>query len=322
MDGVNVHTLRADVEQSGIGLNPASARRVGIDRLVYPGFHLSKLSKEKVPRDDPEREVHTNSAPHITLAKMGREIQKKKNRSGTLVKRRKPKSQKKILNNPIIAANWDKSQTITQNYKRLGLTSKLNKHTGGYERSADNAEQLEAGHAGRTRKRQDEDALSIAGHKHAAALSALGEAKIIRDPETGAILEVIETKAPNRNPLNDPLNDLDSSDDEKDELPAWTRKGNQHGNIEDGEFEGFGDDDGKTDVVRALEARASMPAKKYKRKQTENEVAFIEELVKKYGDDVGKMTRDIKINYMQRSEGDLKKRIKIWREAGGKIAGE
>jgi nucleolar protein 16 len=71
-----------------------------------------------------------------------------------------------------------------------------------------------------------------------------------------------------------------------------------------------------------LEARASMPAKKYKRKQTENEVAFIEELVKKYGDDVGKMTRDIKINYMQRSEGDLKKRIKIWREAGGKIAGE
>jgi nucleolar protein 16 len=253
---------------------------------------------------------------------MGREIQKKKNRSGTLVKRRKPKSQKKILNNPIIAANWDKSQTITQNYKRLGLTSKLNKHTGGYERKADDAEQLEAGYPGRTKKRQDEDALSIAGHKQAAALSALGEARIVRDPETGAILEVIETKAPNRNPLNDPLNDLDSSDDEKDELPAWTRKGNQHGNIEDGEFEGFGDDDGKTDVVRALEARASMPAKKYKRKQTENEVAFIEELVKKYGDDVGKMTRDIKINYMQRSEGDLKKRIKIWREAGGKIEGE
>ena len=47
-----------------------------------------------------------------------------------------------------------------------------------------------------------------------------------------------------------------------------------------------------------------------------------EELVKKYGDDVGKMARDIKINYMQRSEGDLKKRIKTWREAGGKIEGE
>jgi nucleolar protein 16 len=29
-----------------------------------------------------------------------------------------------------------------------------------------------------------------------------------------------------------------------------------------------------------------------------------------------------KINYMQRTEGDLKKRIKTWREAGGKIEGE
>jgi nucleolar protein 16 len=252
---------------------------------------------------------------------MGREIQKKKNRSGVAKIRQKPKSQKKILNNPIIAANWDKSQTITQNYNRLGLTSKLNKHTGGYERKADDSEQLEAGLESRTRKR--DDALSIEGAKQKAALNALGEAKIIRDPETGAILEVIETKAPNRNPLNDPLNELDSSDDEQDaKLPGWATRGNQHGNIEDGEFEGFGNDDGKTDVVRQLEARASMPAKKYKRKQTENEVAFIEELVKKYGDNVGKMARDIKINYMQRSEGDLKKRIKTWREAGGKIEGE
>jgi nucleolar protein 16 len=252
---------------------------------------------------------------------MGREIQKKKNRSGVAKIRQKPKSQKKILNNPIIAANWDKSQTITQNYKRLGLTSKLNKHTGGYERKADSDEQLEAGHEGRTRAR--EDALSIEGAKQKAALNALGEAKIIRDPETGAILEIIETKAPNKNPLNDPLNELDSSDDEQNtKLPGWATRGNQHGNIEDGEFEGFGDDDGKTDVVRQLEARASMPAKKYKRKQTENEVAFIEELVKKYGDNTGKMARDIKINYMQRSEGDLKKRIKTWREAGGKIEGE
>ena len=158
---------------------------------------------------------------------MGREIQKKKNRSGVMKKRQKPKSQKKILSNPIIAANWDKSQTITQNYKRLGLTSKLNKHTGGYERKADTEEQLEAGHEGRTRAR--EDALSIEGAKQKAALNALGEAKIIRDPETGAILEVIETKAPNKNPLNDPLNELDSSDDEQDtKLPGWATRGNQH----------------------------------------------------------------------------------------------
>ena len=252
---------------------------------------------------------------------MGRVLQKKKNRSGTARVRQKPKSEKRILNNPIIAANWDKSQTITQNYKRLGLTSKLNKHTGGTERKADANQQLEAGKPGKTRKRQDEDALSIVGHKQASLQQGLSEVRIVRDPETGAILEVIESNTAKANPLNDPLNDLDS-DDEEDQQPGWARRGTQHGNVEEGDFEGFGDDDGKTDVVRQLEARASMPAKKYKRKQTDNEIAFIEDLVRKHGDNVSKMARDMKINYMQRTEGDLKKRIKTWREAGGKIEGE
>lgn len=243
---------------------------------------------------------------------MGREIQKKKNRSGIPKKRQKPKSKKRILNNPVIAANWDSSQTLTQNYRRLGLASKLNKHTGGVERHADDVEQLQS-------NRHRDDPLSIAAHRQAEQQVGLGEARIERDPETGAILRVIEGPAAKPNPLNDPLNDLDSSDDEQ---RGWARKGGQHGNIEEGEFEGFGDDDGKTDVVRELEARASMPAKKYKRKQTENEVAFIEELVRKHGEDTGKMARDMKINYMQRSEGDLKKRIKKWREAGGRVEGE
>ncbi|KAM0719701.1 hypothetical protein Q7P37_003832 [Cladosporium fusiforme] len=252
---------------------------------------------------------------------MGREIQKKKNRSGVPKIRQKPKSKKRVLNNPVIAANWDKSQTLTQNYKRLGLAVKLNKHTGGVERRADDIEQLEAGQAGRPGRGRNEDPLSIAGHRAAQQQLGLSEAKIERDPETGAILRIIEANQPKPNPLNDPLNDLDSSEDEQPQR-GWATTGNQHGNIEEGEFEGFGDDEGKTDVVRQLEAQASRPGKKYKRKQTDNEVAFIEELVQKYGDDYGKMARDMKINYMQRSEGDLKKRIKKWREAGGSIEGE
>ena len=63
---------------------------------------------------------------------MGRELQKKKNRSGINKVRLKPKSKKKILTNPIIAENWDKSQSLAQNYRRLGLTAKLNKNTGIY----------------------------------------------------------------------------------------------------------------------------------------------------------------------------------------------
>jgi nucleolar protein 16 len=37
---------------------------------------------------------------------MGRELQKKKNKSSIPKRRMKPKSKKKIFNNPIIAANW------------------------------------------------------------------------------------------------------------------------------------------------------------------------------------------------------------------------
>lgn len=37
---------------------------------------------------------------------MGRELQKRKNRSSIAKVTKKPKSKKRILNNPIIAANW------------------------------------------------------------------------------------------------------------------------------------------------------------------------------------------------------------------------
>lgn len=45
-------------------------------------------------------------ATYDTSYAMGRELQKKKNRSSVAKVRQKPKSKKKILNNPIIAANW------------------------------------------------------------------------------------------------------------------------------------------------------------------------------------------------------------------------
>ncbi|KAF3917920.1 hypothetical protein ABW20_dc0109184 [Dactylellina cionopaga] len=67
---------------------------------------------------------------------MGRELQKKKNRSSiNKVTRRKQNIRKRpnITGNKLVAAQWDKTQTLSQNYARLGLTHHLKTATGGKE---------------------------------------------------------------------------------------------------------------------------------------------------------------------------------------------
>lgn len=220
--------------------------------------------------------------------------------------RQKPKSKKRQLANPIIAANWDKSLTLAQNYKRLGLAAKLNKFTGGTEKKVSDLRQSEE-----SQRLDDVDPLNITtSSKRKKQQLDLTEAKIERDPETGAILRVIEQQVAPANPLNDPLAEFDS--DEEGEAVSIR---NQHANT----GRTAESTPAKTDTVRALEAQAARPAAKYKRRQPDGEVQFIEELVQKYGDDIENMARDTKINYMQRSEGDLKKRIKKWKEAGGRV---
>lgn len=238
---------------------------------------------------------------------MGRELQKRKNRSGVAKVRQKPKSKKKILNNPIIAANWDKTQSLAQNYKRLGLTAKLNKTTGGIERKvSDVLREAEEGE-------RHQDNLQISTSSKRKETLDVTEAKIERDPKTGKILRVVDdANTANLNPLNDPLNELDS--ESEDEL---LNPKNQHGNTDAVAARGTSNDDRKTETVRKLEEEARKPAAKYERRQPEGEVLFVEELVRTYGDDYGKMARDMKINYMQRSEGDIKRRVKKWRESGG-----
>lgn len=98
------------------------------------------------------------------------------------------------------------------------------------------------------------------------------------------------------NPLNDPLVDLEAR-------PTPTVKA-------------------ATDVVAALEREAAeeeatMARKKQPRKQSHREEEWIAKLVEKYGDDVPKMVRDRRLNPMQQSEGDLKRRIRQWKKSHG-----
>lgn len=77
--------------------------RISIKLLVHNAildFHVSRLAKLVPKKIYLERILLQN--------KMGRELQKKKNRSSNPKVRQKPKSKKKmnLKTNPIIAANW------------------------------------------------------------------------------------------------------------------------------------------------------------------------------------------------------------------------
>ena len=97
--------------------------------------------------------------------------------------------------------------------------------------------------------------------------------------------------------MNDPLNDL--ADDENDGFTAAKPSTASAG------------------IVKLLEEEASREAKKKPRQQSKREEEWIQRLVETYGDDYGKMVRDRRLNPVQQSEGDLRRRIRKWKERGG-----
>ena len=69
----------------------------------------------------------------------------------------------------------------------------------------------------------------------------------------------------------------------------------------------------KNTVIRELEEAARNGARKAPRKQSQREEEWVVRLVEKYGEDYGKMSRDKKLNPMQQTEADIRKRVKKWR---------
>lgn len=240
------------------------------------------------------------SLPHSSLipnydATMGRELQKKKKRSSIPKIKLKPKSKRvNPLGNPIIAANWNQSETLTQNYRRLGLTSRLNTATGGIEKPHPSS----SANVSKTSNTADKLSISNAIPKRITPT----EAKVERDPETGKILRVVHTGR-RANPLNDPLN---SDSEEK-------------------EFEGF-EDDGRrnegegNEIIKQLEAQARQGKEKTERKQSEREKEWCQRLVEKWGEDYMGMVRDRKLNPMQQTEADIRRRVGRWRSGSGVAA--
>ncbi|KAK1760671.1 nucleolar protein 16 [Echria macrotheca] len=207
---------------------------------------------------------------------MGRELQKRKRRSSR-AKVTMPTIRKKVLNpsgNGIIARNWDKKATLSQNYTRFGLVAKL-----GAPPSSSSSSSTPLSHTPTDR-----------------GLLSINEVKVERDPATGRILKVLSDP----NPLGDPLNDIPSSSETSD--------------IEDDGEEWAGLEDGrkkrKPIVVQELEREAARPTEPKKRHQSEREVEWLRDLVGRHGEDVEGMARDRKLNPMQQTAADIRRRLR------------
>ena len=139
---------------------------------------------------------------------------------------------------------------------------------------------------------------------------ALGTARIERDPESGAIVRVLNEDGSHdgrRREWNGRVlrDELDKREDEIVEL-------GQH-DLPAMDVRAFGG--GGEGVVPDLVLQAATGGvKKRPRKQSRREEEWVGKLVEKYGDDVGKMARDRRLNPMQQSEGDIGRRIRMWRE--------
>lgn len=191
---------------------------------------------------------------------------------------RRVKDKKKDVNihsNPIIAANWDKSLTLQQNYKRLGLASKLSHIAGGQEQKVETLTQI------RERKaKEDEFSIKPADIENIDDPNSIpeGEARLVRDPETNEITKILygAMKVPARN--------------KSDEIE-------------------------KPEVIKQLEEYGEKYSKiKHDRVQSEREQDWIKALYEKHGDDYEKMKWDKKLNINQQSAGDLKRRIQKWKK--------
>lgn len=180
--------------------------------------------------------------------------------------------------------------TLDQNYKRLGLSTKLNSSVTGLRRIK--------GRTGNASVKHDSLAIAPTSLQVSAKPQ---EVRVERDPETGKILRVIHTEEEieaDTNPLNDQLNELS---DEEEEVQ-------QSSNI--------------NSIVAQLEAQAAEEAnieakRKRPRQQSSREEEWIEKLVEAHGDDINAMFKDRKLNSMQQSQGDIARRVKKWKQKHG-----
>ncbi|ODQ79698.1 hypothetical protein BABINDRAFT_161412 [Babjeviella inositovora NRRL Y-12698] len=205
-------------------------------------------------------------------------------RSSVTKMTRRVKDKRRTVNihsNPLIAANWDHSLTMAQNYKKLGLTVKLSRAAGGEEKALAVEVKNEA-----KRRAAMKDAVPPVpfGEADPSTIPA-GEARIVRDDEGEVVKIIYGTMAVSSQGHNASKQDQDEST--------------------------------KTEVVKKLEELAATAYVKRERTQSERENDWCRSLHEKYGDDFDKMFWDKKLNVWQHSKGELRKKLTKWKKANG-----
>ncbi|KAK4453661.1 ribosome biogenesis protein Nop16 [Podospora aff. communis PSN243] len=214
---------------------------------------------------------------------MGRELQKRKRRSSRATVRTHTRS-KKVLNpqgNGVIATNWDKKETLSQNYSRFGIVARLGKTAGGVQKKIPGS--------GDSAAAKPAPLTNPLAHKPLdRGLLQVREVKVERDA-SGRIVRVVREA----NPLHDPLNEVEDGSDIEDDGKEWG-----------------GIDADAPEVLKALEAQMNVSVQARVRHQSEREREWLEDLVKRHGEDVEAMMRDRKLNPMQQTAADIRKRLK------------
>ncbi|KAG5368036.1 Nucleolar protein 16 [Yarrowia sp. C11] len=227
---------------------------------------------------------------------------RKMNRSSITKVTRKDKDNHKrivVTGSDIIRQRWDKNLSMAQNYKKLGLATKTgSKKVRGLEENLREKslrltiQQGKNPHDQELRdlmEQQEREALeknSIVVNERKIPKLGAGEAFIVRD-DKGEVVEVIYGK--------DHQADSDEEDDEE-----WT---------------GFEDkpEEEETETIKILQERAERAASN-PHVQSDREQSWIEQLINKHGDDIDGMFWDKELNIYQQSRGDLKRRIKKWKQ--------
>ncbi|AQZ18172.1 NOP16 (YER002W) [Zygosaccharomyces parabailii] len=215
---------------------------------------------------------------------------RKMNKSSIGKATRKNKNRQRKINiasNPIIAANWDYSLTLKQNYKKLGLRAKLQKPAGGEEADFSRERRKEPVVKSPIEYESDEEESDpeqkVSDEELDPSEIPQGEARIRRDGD-GNVVEVIYGQKM-------PFNGCDNATDGSQET-----------------------DPPKSEVVRKLEELANAPAIKKERTMSVREEEWLERLYNKHGENYKQMFFDTKLNIYQQSEGDLRRRILAWKQ--------